>query len=684
MRPASSPHVWLAYVNYPVTTAIYLKRALEQFCRVTTVGPPFPDELLDIWQLRDLPLPEPEPHHISTSFEPDMVQLLAETPTVDQPDLFLWVESVAGYFPEKLSELRCPKACFLIDSHLNNINWHLAWGKVFDFAFIAQREYVPLFRSQRINAHWLPLACDTELHGRQTFEKRHDVGFVGSTMFNDRRTALLDLLKNLCDLQVRRCYRQQMAEHFSASRIVFNNAVNNDLNMRVFEALCSGSLLLTDPAPNSGLEELFRDGEDLAIYRSDTLLPDKLRFYLDNSELAELIAARGHQLVLNAHTYTHRMEDLLAVIDGRSKTTLSAPELRERSTAGVSPPFSEYCTTAVNYSQNSRSFVIAVLDYSPASEFNILTLLNDLEKIPGDVLVVFNDEQVGAELRNHPRITRYAIMKENIGVARAWNVGMKMAATPVVFILNADLHLELKAVEAMENGLLTLEKAACVGPQGSFVNYQMARDYLYFDKGDSERPVAVDAISGFLFAVKREHFMPGGLAFEDAYTPCYFEEWDLGIQIRQMGLACWVVPTTAYTHHWSGSIAARREIGCMGRSETAADILRRNRILFLAKWQQYATATGKDVFQSGIISHIVLSAPQLITSGLTEQALAIADSLIPHFPEQPEPLVISGYCNALLGDSQRGRELLKQAFRLDQANANTLLEKLETAVREAP
>jgi len=43
----------------------------------------------------------------------------------------------------------------------------------------------------------------------------------------------------------------------------------------------------------------------------------------------------------------------------------------------------------------------------------------------------------GCRLKGHPRITRYAIMKET-RVARAWNVGIEMAATPHVFILNAD------------------------------------------------------------------------------------------------------------------------------------------------------------------------------------------------------------------------------------------------------
>jgi spore maturation protein CgeB len=59
-----------------------------------------------------------------------------------------------------------------------------------------------------------------------------------------------------------------MAETYSASRIVFNRSIRDDLNMRVFEALACGSMLLTNALPpESGQEELFVDGTHLATYR---------------------------------------------------------------------------------------------------------------------------------------------------------------------------------------------------------------------------------------------------------------------------------------------------------------------------------------------------------------------------------------------------------------------------------
>lgn len=577
--------IWLAYVAYPVTTAVYLERALRQVAEVTTIGPRFPEELLEKWQLQNMKLPLYD-QMIPTGFTPDMAAILAQTPADEQPDLYLWVESVGSHEPQNLAALRCPKACYLIDSHLN-LEQHLRWAAQFDYIFTAQREYVPRFRQINPRSYWLPLGCDPEIHAVPAPYKKYDVGFVGSLLFNPRRQQLLDTLGDSVNLYRARCFWTEMAEVFASSRIVFNTSVRNDLNMRFFEALCSGSLLLSDMACNSAQEELFRDGEEYACYHDANLI-ETARFYLENDTLREVIAERGCRMVHNAHTYLHRMRDLLAVIAHGKKDTHTAAELREQSLAGAAPLDGSGRLPRIDGSSQSRSFVIPVLDYSPASEFNIATLLKDLEQIPGEVLVVFNNEAVAADLRHHPRITRSATMTENVGVARAWNLGISMATTPTVFILNADLHLQPEAVDRIEQGLFCLDKAACVGPQGSFLNFGLTRDYLYFDKGTFSQPTQVDAVSGFLFAVQRRHFGPAGLKFEEAYTPCYFEEWDLGLQIKRLGLKSWIVPTSAYTHHWSGSIAARREIDFLGQSESPQAILKRNRVLFLTKWRELA------------------------------------------------------------------------------------------------
>lgn len=575
------PMVWLSYVGYPVTTAAYLERALRQLCRTVTVGPPMPDELIELWQLQNMKLP-PIRHDIVTEFTPDMGEVLRQNPSMPRPDLYLWAESVPGHIPENLSALGCPTACYLIDSHLN-LPRHLQRAVDFDYVFIVQLEYLPVFREVNPRTFWLPLACDPDVHRSWNLEKSCDVGFVGGVSGGSRREHLLAQISGSVSLVYERCFWDDMARLFSSSRMVFNNAVRNDLNMRVFEVMSTGTLLLSDMARNSGQDILFADGEDYACYHDGNLI-ETARFYLENEEFRERIAKRGQHLVHNAHTYKHRMEDLLDVVLGVKPSTYSPEELRERSLVGMPSFYGDVCNS-IQVNKPARSFVIPVLDYSPASEYNIMTLLEDLKEIDGEVIVVFNGSSVGEALKDHPRITRHAIMKQNVGVARGWNIGLDMAESEVVFILNADAHISADAVLALESGLKTLPLAACVGPQGSFLDFSRCSDYCYFDKGSFDEPIEVDAVSGFFFAVNRRLFSENGLQFENGFTPCYFEEWDIGLQIKQAGLKNYIVPTTAYDHHWSGTIAALRTIPFMGRDETAGVILKRNRQLFLAKWR---------------------------------------------------------------------------------------------------
>ena len=626
------PNIWLAYVAYPVTTAAYFERALRKICHVTTIGPRLSHELVENRQLQNMKLPLRD-QDVPTGKHPDMAQLLADCDLEKHPDLYLWIESGGGYYPTNLDAITCPKACYLIDSHLT-LALHLEWAQQFDHVFIAQREYLPAFREKGCKVHWLPVGCDPEIHAASGDAKEYEIGFVGGILAGSRREKLLTTLSSQLPVHYERCFWDEMAQLFSRSKIVFNEAARNDLNMRVFEVLSTGSMLLTDRAKNSGQDELFRDGEDYAVYRDENIC-EVARFYLDNPLLREQIAARGRRLAHNAHTYAYRVDDLLAVTLGGKPDTFSAAELRERSLAGL-PAVDADLAVQTCISSARRSFIIPVLDMSPASEYNISTLLDDLSDVEGDVIVVFNDKEVAEQLKDHPRITRYAILKQNIGVARAWNLGLEIVATPVAFIMNADLHVEPSAILALEQALETLPDAACVGPQGSFVNFALCKDYCYFDKGSFNSPQEVDAVSGFFFAVRLEHFNQRLIRFENGFTPCYFEEWDLGLQIKQAGLKSYVVPTMAYDHHWSGTIRALREISYYEKAETAGEILQRNRLLFLNKWHGIAGRNeNRLLLESNYLPCLLAQAQEQLAEGNLVEARRLQANLVHHFPDAP-------------------------------------------------
>ncbi len=617
--------IWLSFVSYPVTTAVYFERAFRKKHEVKTVGPELPEVLIKEWKLENLKLPI-TPQDIPTGFgEIDIFSLYSSVPENERPEYFIWIESVPGFFPKTVNRLPVPTAAYFIDTHLH-LEEHVEKAKSFDFVFIAQREYLPEFEKAGIkNVFWLPLAADPEIHRKFSDEKKYDIGFVGSLYANPRRENLLNKLKEKFPLHYERSFWTEMAKTLGESKIVFNNAVRNDLNMRVFETLGVGSFLLTDFPKKSAQDELFVNHEDLAVYK-DPFIENVVRFYLERDELREAIAARGHELVLNAHKYSDRAEELLDVLSGKRKRTSTARELREKSVANVSVP-----TVIIN--KLKRSFVIPVIDYSPASEFNIKTLLDDLEKIEGETIVVFNSEQVADELKNDPRIDQYAIMKNNVGVSRAWNIGLHVSRTPITFIINSDVHVEKETIAALEDALISLPKAATAGPQGSFFHFDLAQDIQYFDKGTFGAPQIVDAVSGFLFGVRTEYFQNGTLVFEDAYTPAYFEEWDLGLQIKKAKLFSYIVPATAYEHHWSGSIRSMEKIKFYDNAETPQEILARNRKIFHAKWRKIAqTSENKTLLVSAWINWILETSKIAIEKNDYDKAEKIFKLIIELYP----------------------------------------------------
>ena len=74
--------------------------------------------------------------------------------------------------------------------------------------------------------------------------------------------------------------------------------------MRVFEGLCSGSLLLTDAVGN--IEELFENGEHLILYRSDEEAFNKIDLILSDTVAVENISKEGCEWVRMYHTYDNR------------------------------------------------------------------------------------------------------------------------------------------------------------------------------------------------------------------------------------------------------------------------------------------------------------------------------------------------------------------------------------------
>ena len=323
-RRTSRTRVLLAYVSCPVAPARHIETSLRRHHDVVTVGPAVGPDFIRTWQLEQMREPV-RAHDIPCDPHIDLERVVRALPRFWQPDLVLWVQSATGYQPRNIPRLDCATAAYVIDAH-SNLPTHLEWALRFDRVFVAQRAHIDAFKAAGSrHVHWLPLACDHAVHGRAAVPKRYDVGFVGGLAPEHAgQRPRLTRLADRFHVHVERSFLRDMARTLSASRIVFNDAINRDLNMRVFEALASGAMLLTDPAPGSGLEEMFVDREHLVLY-DDATLESLVEHYLQDAAAREAIAERGHAEVLRWHTYDHRVETLLDTVFHRGQEGAQDP-----------------------------------------------------------------------------------------------------------------------------------------------------------------------------------------------------------------------------------------------------------------------------------------------------------------------------------------------------------------------
>jgi 2-polyprenyl-3-methyl-5-hydroxy-6-metoxy-1,4-benzoquinol methylase len=229
-------------------------------------------------------------------------------------DLYLHIDDGIRY--RLPADLR-PSAWWVIDTHMD-FAWDLEKARDFDFVFVAQKDGAAQLRAGGIaSAQWLPLACDPEIHRPHPVEKTFDVGFVGNLCVGPRTELLERILKEYPQSFVGHAYFEEMARVYSASKIAFNRSVRNDVNMRVFEALACGTLLLTNDLAENGQAELFQDGVHLATYHDADELFEKLWYFLQHEQERDRIARAGREAVVGAHTYLHRMQTILNVVAAR-------------------------------------------------------------------------------------------------------------------------------------------------------------------------------------------------------------------------------------------------------------------------------------------------------------------------------------------------------------------------------
>lgn len=227
----------------------------------------------------------------------------------------LYVRIDHGDYQDDLPEWARPRIFYASDTHLPK-SWKRisAIAKRYDLVCCAHRKGAEALA----NGVWVPVACDPELHGTHPLPKRWDVAFVGTEGGVPRKFYLQALRERYANSFIGHAPHTELGAIYSQAKIGFNYSIRDDVNMRMFEILCSGTLLVTNGLAHDDLVRLgLRGGEHLVTYRRPRELFELIDYYLDHDQEREAIALRGTQHVHRHHTYHHRLHQILQLADER-------------------------------------------------------------------------------------------------------------------------------------------------------------------------------------------------------------------------------------------------------------------------------------------------------------------------------------------------------------------------------
>ena len=233
-----------------------------------------------------------------------------------KPEFDLYLRIDHGDYKYDIPKKLRPCAFWAIDAHLKKpFKKILKQSRHYDFVFCAQKNGAGALHKRSINSFWLPLGCDPEIHQKLELQKRFNLGFVGTPFYGETRGNLLKLIKERYpESSLGTAEFSEMRNIYSQSKIGFNYSINNDINMRIFEIMSCGTMLITNYIKDNGLIELFEDRRHLVIYKNQDELCDLIEYYLKHEDERNRIAQAGYELVRSKYTYSDRVKKMFTMI----------------------------------------------------------------------------------------------------------------------------------------------------------------------------------------------------------------------------------------------------------------------------------------------------------------------------------------------------------------------------------
>ncbi|MBN2120464.1 MAG: glycosyltransferase [Candidatus Omnitrophica bacterium] len=232
-----------------------------------------------------------------------------------QFDLYLRIDH--GDYKHDLPGDLHPAVFYAIDTHLKKPYRKIRQqARHYDIVFCAQQEAVKRLRKEAgVDAVWLPLGYNSKIIGKLDLPKKYDIAFVGRDAQKFARGKQLKLLKKKYPNSfIGQAPYTKIPEIYSSAKIGFNSCIRNDINVRTFEIMACGSMLMTNLIKGNGFSDIFQDKRHCVVYRNDRELLELIDYYLDNESVRERIAQAGCQLVTERYSCLHLTQKMFSYI----------------------------------------------------------------------------------------------------------------------------------------------------------------------------------------------------------------------------------------------------------------------------------------------------------------------------------------------------------------------------------
>jgi Glycosyl transferases group 1 len=237
-------------------------------------------------------------------------------------ELLLYPDSPTTMIPEALAQSETRTACFQIDV-FSKPDWKARWSALFDYVFVFHPEFGHYFAKRgHSRVFLLPHAVSAAAYAADIDNERtNDIAWVGridGELYRTRRR-LLPLLAARYKINDWQCSypESEIPNVYRQATVAVNigrDDYPSDANLRCFEVMASGALLLTSLPTELELMG-FKEGVHFMGYSSERELFQKVDCLLADDDKRKRITGAARTLVMRDHTYDVRAQTILRLIE---------------------------------------------------------------------------------------------------------------------------------------------------------------------------------------------------------------------------------------------------------------------------------------------------------------------------------------------------------------------------------